>query len=133
MGRCIFNMHCSKCGAQQNDDAKFCSNCGNNFNSEATSFNQPNQFAGSTNYSNFNSTNFNSQPMNPKDNPSNFAGVVSCCFPIVGLILYFLWRDEKPNSSKRICYWMIGGIVAYVVIYIIFLVMAFSFSSDIYY
>lgn len=124
-------MYCSKCGAQQNDDARFCSNCGFNFDNETNNFSQGNQFSDSSNYTSINGNNFDYQSSNPKDNPSHLAGAVSCCFPIVGLILYFLWRDEKPNSAKRICYWMIGGIVAYIAFYLLFFV--FAFASDFYY
>ena len=53
------------------------------------------------------------------DNPSHLAGVASCCFPVVGIILYFIWKDEKPQSASLICKWMIGGIVAWVVFYIL--------------
>jgi hypothetical protein len=62
------------------------------------------------------------------DNPSHLAGVVSCCFPIVGLILYFLWKDEKPNSAKLICKWMIGGIVAWVIFYLLFFILGMAAS-----
>ena len=61
---------------------------------------------------------------NTLDNPSHIAGAASCCFPIVGLILYFLWKDEKPKSAKLVCKWMIAGIVVWIVGYI----LAFVFS-----
>lgn len=57
------------------------------------------------------------------DNPSHFAGIAACCFPIVGLILYFIWREEKPNSAKLICYWMIGGVVAWIALYAVAIVL----------
>ncbi|MEG2918215.1 MAG: zinc-ribbon domain-containing protein [Clostridium sp.] len=65
------------------------------------------------------------------DNPSHFAGIVSCCFPVVGLILYFIWEDQKPKSSKLICYWMLGGTAAWVLFYILFVVIgvASGFST----
>lgn len=66
------------------------------------------------------------------DNPSHFAGAVSCCFPIVGLILYFVWKDEKPNSAKVICYWMIGGIVIWVVLYALLFIVGLA-STTLYY
>lgn len=62
------------------------------------------------------------RPMNV-DNPSHLAGIVSCCFPIVGLILYFIWKDEKPKSSQLVCYWMIGGLVAWILFYVIFFIL----------
>ena len=55
----------------------------------------------------------------PIDNPSHFAGIVSCCFPLVGFILYFLWKDEKPKSAKLVCNWLIAGIVLLVVFYVV--------------
>ncbi|HAX72764.1 MAG TPA: zinc ribbon domain-containing protein, partial [Firmicutes bacterium] len=49
----------------------------------------------------FNYTHTNNEPTKytyhpSNDNPSHFAGVVSCFFPIVGLVLYFMWKDDKP-------------------------------------
>ncbi|WP_346895868.1 zinc-ribbon domain-containing protein [Clostridium sp. UBA7503] len=67
------------------------------------------------------------------DNPSHLAGVASCCFPIVGIILYFLWKDEKPKSAKTLCYWMIGGLVAWIVFYIICIVIGFASDAMYYY
>lgn len=26
--------------------------------------------------------------------------LLGCCIPVVGLILYLVWRDEKPNTAK---------------------------------
>lgn len=59
------------------------------------------------------------------DNPSHLTGAVSCCFPVVGLILYFLWKDEKPQSASLICKWMIGGTVAWVILYVLCFVVGF--------
>ena len=27
-------------------------------------------------------------------------GLLGCCIPLAGLILYLLWKDTKPNSAK---------------------------------
>lgn len=27
-------------------------------------------------------------------------GVLGCCIPLVGLILFLVWKDTKPKSSK---------------------------------
>lgn len=85
-------MFCKNCGKEIDDNAYVCLNCGAKVKEEGSS---------------------------SVDNPSNVAGVVSCCFPIVGLILYFLWKDEKPKSAKLVCYWMLGGLAAWVILYII--------------
>lgn len=85
-------MFCKNCGKEIDDNADVCINCG-----VATGKNNSNAI----------------------DNPSHLAGVASCCFPIVGIILYFMWKDEKPQSAGLICKWMIGGIVAWVIFYIL--------------
>lgn len=101
-------MYCKNCGQQIDDNADFCTHCGNRTRES------------------------NSQQVYTEkvDNPSHLAGVASCCFPIVGLILYFLWRDEKPESAKLVCYWMIGGIVAWVIFYILMFLVGFSTSGS---
>lgn len=85
-------MFCKNCGKEIDDKAAICIHCG-----VAT---------GNSSIGN-----------EPVDNPSHIAGVASCCVPILGLILYFMWKDEKPNSAKLVCKWMIGGIVAWVIVY----------------
>lgn len=52
-------------------------------------------------------------------------GCLGFCIPIVGLILWLVWRDEKPKTAKVVG---IGALVSaiigavFVVIYFIFLV-----------
>ena len=36
-----------------------------------------------------------------QDDGSTWWSVLGCCFPIVGLILYIVWRDTKPESGKK--------------------------------
>ena len=85
-------MFCKNCGQEIEDNADVCIHCGV-------------------------STGKNSS--NSLDNPSHLAGVASYCFPIVGIILYFMWKDEKPESAKLICKWMIGGLIAWIAFYIL--------------
>jgi len=28
--------------------------------------------------------------------------VLGCCIPLVGLILWLVWREEKPNTAKAV-------------------------------
>jgi len=46
-------------------------------------------------------------------------GIVCFLFPIVGLILYFVWKSEKPSKSKGACNAAIAGFVVGVIINII--------------
>ncbi|MDR3598668.1 zinc ribbon domain-containing protein [Clostridium sp.] len=90
-------MFCKNCGQEIDDNADVCIHCGVATEKRSAS--------------------------KKLDNPSHLAGAVSCCFPVVGLVLYFLWKDEKPNSASLICKWMIGGIVAWVIFYVLFFVL----------
>lgn len=99
-------MYCSKCGKSIPDNSAFCPECGN--------------VAGSTSQQplNFNqNSNGYSQPI-ITDVPNTLANIASCCFPVVGLVLYLVWKDTKPQSASSVCKWTIGGLVAGVVIYI---------------
>ncbi|MDU1910885.1 hypothetical protein [Fusobacterium sp.] len=60
------------------------------------------------------------------DDRGGFAwGCLGFCIPIVGLILWLVWRDEKPKTAKAVG---IGALVSaiigaiFVIIYFIFLV-----------
>ncbi|MBU5227520.1 zinc-ribbon domain-containing protein [Clostridium senegalense] len=92
-------MFCKNCGKQINNNAEICIHCG-----------------------------VRVAPSRPRsvDNPSHLAGIVSCCFPIVGLILYFLWKDDKPKSSKLVCNWMLAGIIVWVTIYLVCFILSFT-------
>lgn len=53
------------------------------------------------------------------DQPSTLVNLVACCFPIVGLILYFVWRDDKPLSAKSVGKWALVGFGIGVLIYVL--------------
>ena len=81
--------YCTKCGTQLADDAKFCSSCG-----------AAQSVTGNYQYR------YNDQPQNrpvtPAVNDSKSFGFALLGFfvPIVGLILYLMWKDETPLRAK---------------------------------
>lgn len=58
------------------------------------------------------------------DDPSFLLGSAACCFPVVGIILYFLWKDEKPRSSNLVCKCALAGFIIPFIIYILFAAIA---------
>lgn len=50
-------------------------------------------------------------------------GVLGCCIPIVGLILFLVWKDTKPKSAKSAGIGAIVGVVSTVVLYIVYFVI----------
>lgn len=62
----------------------------------------------------------------PASDKGNIAwGLLGCCVPIVGLILFLTWKDTKPSDAKVAG---IGGLVGFglgIISYIIFFVIGF--------
>ena len=68
--------YCRKCGALIDDYAAVCPKCG---------------------------TPQNGGPNNPPpaaDNGGFLWGLLGCCIPIAGLILFLIWKDTKPRTAK---------------------------------
>lgn len=107
-------MYCSRCGREIPDDSAFCPECGNPTNS-----NYSQQINYSQNQSDYSQNQSSYSDKNVQDDPNTIANIASCCFPIVGLVLYLVWKDSKPKSASAVCKWAIGGLVAGVIIYIL--------------
>ena len=63
---------CKNCGRQIDDNAVICPGCGVAQNNTPA----------------------------PVDNGGFGWGLLGCCIPIVGLILFLVWKDQKPNTAK---------------------------------
>lgn len=50
------------------------------------------------------------QQQNPNDKGGCLWGGVGFLVPLVGLILYFVWKKEKPNTAKAL---LIGAIIGF--------------------
>lgn len=59
--------------------------------------------------------------MNPEDKGGILWGLLGCCIPIVGLILFLVWKDTKPQTAKAAG---IGALIS-VVVAVIFYIIAF--------
>ena len=47
-----------------------------------------------------------------------------CISPIVAVVLYFVWKNEKPQKAQEVCtigWWVVGGMVA---LYTLFFLIA---------
>lgn len=67
--------YCKNCGQEIDNQASICPNCG---------------------------VAQNAQPVQPAvvDNGGFGWGLLGCCIPLVGLILFLVWKDSKPNTAK---------------------------------
>ena len=84
--------YCKNCGNQIDDNAVVCPFCG-----------AQQQVA-----------------INPAADTGSFGwSVLGFCIPLVGLILYLVWKDTKPVSSKQAGVGALVGVIVSVVFYVI--------------
>lgn len=99
-------MTCKKCGREFNEGT-FCPNCGYN-NSEMTQ-----------------------APVQPTNDSSNFGFAFLCfLFPVIGLILYLVWKDKLPLRAKSCGKGALIGFILGVILNIIYFVVIFPAALE---
>lgn len=101
-------MFCTNCGAQCGEGQKFCPSCGQSLSSSGSPSgigNTPPSPAPGQNY------NYNPNTSNTADNGGFGWGLLGCCIPILGLILYLIWKDNKPKTAGAAAKGAIVGVV----------------------
>ncbi len=94
--------YCHNCGAQIDDLAVICPHCG-------LEQKQARQAA--------------------NDSGSIGWGLLGCCLPLVGLILFLVWKDTQPRNARKAGWGALIGVLAIVVSYVvIFLGMGVLFA-----
>ena len=84
--------YCSQCGKELVDEAVVCPNCGCAVQA----------------------------PVNPQeDKPSAGLNILAFLFPLVGLILFLVWKDTLPLRSKSCGKGALVGVILYVIFIII--------------
>ena len=97
-------MFCPNCGKEIAENAAVCVHCGH-----AIQQSQPNFAKGGTSY--------------VEDKPNLGINIISlCCIPILGIIMYFVWKDEKPKAAKSALIFGLVGIGVVVLWYVVFFV-----------
>ena len=61
--------------------------------------------------------------MDNNDNGGFLWGLLGCCIPVVGLILFLVWKDQKPNTAKAAGIGALVSVIISVVFYIIYFVI----------
>lgn len=87
-------MFCPHCGEQISEHAEICPKCGVRVQTSNSG----------------------------EDKPNIAVNLVSfCCVPILGIIMFFVWKDNKPKAAKSALIWSIVSIA-------IWLVLSFGFG-----
>lgn len=86
---------CKNCGKEIDNNAAVCLNCGS------------------------------AQQQTPQvvDNGGFGWGLLGCCIPIVGLILFLVWKDTKPKSAKAAGIGALVSVIISIVYYILVMVI----------
>ena len=91
---------CKNCGAQIDDNAVVCTSCGVAQNTAPAVV----------------------------DNGGFGWGALGCCLPIVGLILFLVWKDTKPKTAKAAGIGALVSVIIAVVYWILMLILGFGLS-----
>ena len=57
------------------------------------------------------------------DNGGFWWGALGCCVPIVGLILFLVWKDTKPKTAKAAGKGALISVIISVVYYILMIIL----------
>ncbi len=89
-------MYCPNCGSSINENAEICVHCGVNvlkFDTQVT--------------------------VVKNDTPNMWVNILSlCCFPIIGVIIYFVWKDTQPKAAKAAIIYALFGIAIKIILMI---------------
>ena len=55
-------------------------------------------------------------------------GLLGCCIPLVGLILFLVWKDQKPKSAKAAGIGALISVIIGVLWYVILIASGLMFS-----
>lgn len=100
-------MYCENCGHNNDNNNKFCSRCGNKLDKMITSSQ-------------------NSTSLSTGEKVAIFFGNL-CLSPLLGIILYFVWKNEKPQKSQQACTLTIWTFVLWFVLVALIVVVNLAF------
>lgn len=60
---------------------------------------------------------------NEVDNGGFLWGLLGCCIPIVGLVLFLVWKDSKPKTAKAAGIGALVSVILGILYYIIMVVI----------
>ena len=63
------------------------------------------------------------------DNGGFLWGLLGCCIPIVGLVLFLVWKDTKPKTAKAAGIGALVSVILIVIWYILLAVLGVGLAS----
>lgn len=140
-------MFCKSCGQQMDDFALLCPKCGASTTDQTQAppppvYQQPVYQQPTYQQPNYQQPVYQQPyPAAPvSDVPSGGMKLLSFCIPILGLILYLTWKDQKPVSAKAMgkaaligfILGMVLSVAYYIIVFVVIGAASFSGYSDYY-
>ncbi len=136
-------MYCRYCGEPLKDNDRVCPSCGAPVEREDAKYeganrsskgytyggaegvksapnNGPQTYYNGASEQNYNYSGGNYQYESSADSGSIGWGILGCCFPLIGLILFLVWNGSKPRSAKTAGIGAIVGVVLIALLYVAF-------------
>ena len=104
--------YCRNCGKEIEDSASFCPDCGASQNTNNNTSQPPFQTANAA----------------VSDEGGILWGLLGCCIPVVGLILYLIWKNERPRTAKAAGIGALVSVGISVLYYIVVLMVGIGFG-----
>lgn len=92
---------CKNCGNQIDDNTVICPSCGANQNTAPQI----------------------------TDNGGFLWGLLGCCIPIVGLVLFLVWKDSKPKTAKAAGIGALVNVILCVLWYVLVAIVGVGMAS----
>lgn len=131
-------MYCRNCGEKLNDNDRVCPACGTPVNNtHERTYGADNGYEApktGTQYYNNGTSHQEYSYSGPEyqgsaDTGSIGWGFLGCCIPLVGLILFLVWKDTKPLSAKKAGIGAIIGVVCGLIIYLLLIAMGIGIGA----
>lgn len=103
-------MKCPNCGAKVYSNERYCSYC----HSEMIR-SSDNKQIDSSYQEKYDPTHGQTSSSSTKDDGSLMWGILGFFFPLIGLILFFLWNTSRPKSAQKAILGALLGFIFYVV------------------
>ena len=107
--------YCSNCGNELNEGAEFCSKCGSAV------------AAGSS--ASIQQSNSENHRVNNGDAPSGGFAFLGFLFPLVGLILYLVWRESFPLKANSCGKGALVSLIFSAILWFLLLVIGLASAS----
>lgn len=99
---------CPSCGNKISEIATACPHCGRVFGSQQPAYRQTTSASSHV-----------PEELSGSDQALVFCGNI-CFSPILGIVLYLVWKDEKPHKAEQVCNLTIFATLAGIAISFVF-------------